>query len=263
RKRLGDVRAAEGKNGAWVRYDGGKMSGKGLDNDFHKLQIGFDTAVNNAWRLGGALSYTKGDVDGQKTSADTDAYSLAAYGVWSGEKGQFVDVIARVAKLDTELNARSFSGKKLDQTGLSLSGEFGWRFDLSNTVYVEPTVEATYTYINSDEFQGKAKYDVDSMDSLTTKLGVAAGLKCPNGKGSAYVRAGLVHEFLGDGKLTVTGANRQASFKTDGKDTWVEYAVGGQYHINKSTYVYGDIERTSGAKIDEDWRANVGLRYAF
>ena len=147
---------------------------------------------------------------------------------------------------------------------MSLSGEFGWRFDLSNTVYVEPTVEATYTYIDSESFKAQyAKFKLDSTDSLMTKVGVSAGLKCPNNKGDLYVRAGLVHEFLGDSKLTTSMEGYQTAIKADGKDTWVEYAIGAQYNVNKNTYIYADVERTGGAKIDEDWRANVGLRYAF
>lgn len=49
----------------------------------------------------------------------------------------------------------------------------------------------------------------------------------------------------------------------DGKDTYVEYAIGAQYNVNKNTFVYADIERTAGAEVDEDWRANVGVRYSF
>lgn len=43
---------------------------------------------------------------------------------------------------------------------LSLSGEFGWCFDLTKAVYVEPQVEATYTYVHGDDLKlGTAKYD--------------------------------------------------------------------------------------------------------
>ena len=49
----------------------------------------------------------------------------------------------------------------------------------------------------------------------------------------------------------------------DVEDTWVEFGLGANFNINHSTYVYADIERTEGAAIDEDWRANVGVRYSF
>ena len=49
----------------------------------------------------------------------------------------------------------------------------------------------------------------------------------------------------------------------DGKDTWVEYGIGANLNLTNSTYVWADVERTGGATLDEDWRATVGVRYAF
>lgn len=86
------------------------------------------------------------------------------------------------------------------------------------------------------------------------------GLSCPNNMGNVYARVSAVHEFLGD--TAVTGANG-TKLTNDGKDTWVEFGVGAQYNINPATYVWADVERTEGATLDEDWRATVGVRYAF
>lgn len=44
RKRMGDLRSSNGKNGVWARYDGGRLeSDAGLKNDFNTFQAGFDT----------------------------------------------------------------------------------------------------------------------------------------------------------------------------------------------------------------------------
>lgn len=89
RKRMGDLRATEGQNGVWARYDGGKLSGLGIDHKFNKIQVGADTMpTNNGIRFGAAMSYTQGDVDGAVSTADIDTYSLAGYGVWMGDQGQ-------------------------------------------------------------------------------------------------------------------------------------------------------------------------------
>ena len=42
RKRMGDLRAIEGRNGVWARYDGGKLSGLGLDPLLSKLKCGME-----------------------------------------------------------------------------------------------------------------------------------------------------------------------------------------------------------------------------
>lgn len=255
RKRMGDLRAVEGKNGVWARYDGGKLSGQRLDHKFNKIQVGADTMPSdNGIRYGFALSYTQGDVDGSASTADTDTYSLAGYGVWLGDEGQFADVIARVAKVGTDLTTAAYSAD-LDQLALSLSGEFGWRFDLAKSLYVEPSIEATYTYIEDETFTGTtALFEIDSTNSFMTRAGAALGWKLPDDRGDIYVRGGLVHEFLGDSKLSVNHGFR--TVELDGQDTWFEYAIGGNYKVGNNAYVYADVERSAGGDIDVDWRAN-------
>lgn len=262
RKRMGDLRAVEGKNGVWARYDGGKLSGQGLDHKFNKIQVGADTMPSdNGIRYGFALSYTQGDVDGSASTADTDTYSLAGYGVWLGDEGQFADVIARVAKVGTDLTTAAYSAD-LDQLALSLSGEFGWRFDLAKSLYVEPSIEATYTYIEDETFTGTtAVFEIDSTNSFMTRAGAALGWKLPDDRGDIYVRGGLVHEFLGDSKLSVNHGFR--TVELDGQDTWFEYAIGGNYKVGNNAYVYADVERSAGGDIDVDWRANIGARFVF
>ena len=85
-------------------------------------------------------------------------------------------------------------------------------------------------------------------------------MKCPNQKGEVYVRLSLAHEFLGD--ATITGGN-SARQEHDGEDTWLEYGIGANINLTKSTYVWLDLERTADAMIEEDWRGTVGVRYSF
>lgn len=264
RKRLGDIRSAKGTSGAWARYDGGRLSGSnGLENDFNTIQVGVDTQPSaDPVRFGLAFSYTNGDTDYARGSADMDTYSLAGYGVWLGESGQFVDVIARFAQNNTDLTIDGTKTGSLDNKAVSLSGEFGWRFDVTDLFYVEPQVEATYTYVDGDNLNlsDGSSYKYDSMSSLFGRAGVAFGVTCPNNRGNVYARVSAVHEFLGDS--TVTGANG-AKYEIDGKDTWVEYGVGANFNLTDSTYIWADVERTSGGVLDEDYRATVGVRYSF
>lgn len=266
RKRLGDIRASEGTHGAWARYDGGKMSNDAdFENKFNTIQVGVDTAAfSDSTRFGVAFSYTKGDSEFGRGESDMDAFSLAAYGTWMADNGMFADVIARVATVDNDLTVDGGLSAKSDNRLYSLSGEFGWRLPVNDKFFVEPQAELTYTYVNSDSFMlGNANYNVDSTDSLVARIGFVAGLKCPENKGDVYVRVSGVHEFLGDSSVTASMNGMSRTTETNGKDTWVEFGIGGQYNINKNTYVYADVERTAGGELDTDWRANVGVRYAF
>lgn len=272
-KRMGDLRATPYKSGAWVRYNGGKLkwSDGDLENDFHMIQVGIDTMpTENNIRFGTAFSYTKGDADFDGGSADLDTYSLALYGTWLGDKGQYVDVIGRVASIKNDANARSLTGQgkaydgKMDNTGLSLSAEAGWRFALPYNLFIEPQVEATYSYIDSDSFRyGDRKYELQSTDSFIARAGFMAGIQCPDNKGNVYVRASVVHDFLGETDVKVSNAHMSRTVSNDFGGTWGEFGIGANVSVSDSTYVYADVEHTTGGEIEEPWRVNFGVRYNF
>ena len=263
-KRLGDIRSMKKTSGAWVRYDGGKLSAEsGLDNDFHTIQVGVDTIpAADAPRFGLAFSYTKSDADYSRGEADMDAYSLAAYGLWMGDAGQFVDVVARLGTAKTDMTVDGNKKGSMDNVVTALSGEFGWRFDLAKNFYVEPQVELAYTHVDADSLSlsDGSTYRFDDADSLMGRAGFALGFQCPENGNTAYLRVSAVHEFLGD--AAVTGGNG-AVYEIDGKDTWVEYGLGANFNITDTTYVWADVERTSGGVLDEDYRATIGVRHAF
>ena len=264
RKRLGDIRSAQGTSSAWACYDGGRLSGLGgYENDFNTIQVGVDTQPTaDPLRFGVAFSYTKSDTDYARGSADMDAYSLAGYGLWLGENGQFVDVVARMATAKTDMNVDGVNKGAMDNLALSLSGEFGWRFDVMNHFFAEPQIEATYTYVDAEKLtlNDGSNYSFDAADSLLGRAGLAFGMKCPNNKGNVYAKVSAVHEFLGD--TAVTGGNGTV-YSLDGKDTWIEYGLGANFNLTDSTYIWADVERTSGGALDEDYRATLGVRYAW
>lgn len=243
RKRMGDLRSSSGKNGVWARYDGGRLeSDAGLKNDFNTFQAGFDTMpLDNGVRFGVAASYTWSDTDFARGETDMDAFGLAAYGVWMGD---------------------------LDTVTTSLSGEFGWRFDLARTVWIEPQIEATYTHAGAEDLTlsngvNAATYEIGDFDSLIGRAGFATGFTCPNNRGEVWLRASAVHEFLGDREIFARTGDNTNSLKQDGKDTWFEYGIGANFNLSESTYLWADVERTSGGIIDQEWRATIGVRYGF
>lgn len=264
RKRLGDVRSSAGTHGAWARYDGGRMSGESnLETDFTTIEVGFDTkALTPSVMLGAAFNWTESDADYQRGTADMTAYGMSLYGTWLGDNGSFVDIVGRVAKADTDLNVDAVHKGSLDNTVWSLSGEVGHRFDVLSNCYVEPQFELAYTHIDGEHFTiSQAQYDIDSVDSLLGRAGIAAGIKFPESRGDAYVKLSAVHEFLGDARIHGRLANNSNVYEFDGKDTWVEFGAGSSYRVMKNAYVYADLERTSGGRIDEDWRLTAGARF--
>lgn len=265
RKRMGDIRAAEGQTGVWARYNGGNLKGDyELDADFNMIQVGADTKLGNGLpRVGAAFSYARTEADDLYGSVDMDAYSLSGYGIWTWDNGAFADVIARVANVDTDMKEGVKAGS-LDNWLFSLSSEIGQRAQFAGTFYVEPSAEMTYTWMEGGNFRmGDVDRKIGDTESLIGRFGVALGKACPSGYGDFYIRAGLVHEFMGNASITTTKNSTTRTIVQNGNDTWIEYAVGGNINFNKNTYLYADLERTEGAALEEDWRANLGVRYSF
>lgn len=212
--------------------------------------------------LGAAFNWTESDAVYQRGTADMTAYGMSLYGTWLGDNGSFFDIVGRVAKADTDLNVDAAHKGSLDNTVWSLSGEVGHRFDVLSNVYVEPQIELAYTHVDGEQFTlSTANYDIDSVDSLLGRAGIAVGIKFPESRGDAYVKLSAVHEFLGDARIHGQVDNRANVYEFDGKDTWVEFGAGSSYRVMKNAYVYADLERTAGGRIDEDWRLTAGARF--
>lgn len=263
RKRMGDLRSVDDSHGVWARYNGGKFSGKQeLKNEFATFEFGVDTVPSaGAPRIGLALSYTQSDADMNRGSADMNVFSLAFYGTKMYDSGLYVDMIGRMGSAKTDVTVDGNKTGSVDNIALSVSGEVGWRFDVTESFYVEPQTELTYTYINDETLtlSEGTSYRFDAVNSVIGRAGVAAGFKCPNNFGDVYARVSAAHEFAGD------AAVRSATtlHEVDGKDTWFEYALGANFNLNKNTYIYTELERSSGASFEQDWRINLGVRYSF
>lgn len=266
-KRLGELRDSESNTGVWARVNAGKQKADGSKNEFTQLQFGADTKVASLANIhtGVAFSYTDSDLSYVGGDGNNKIFGLAGYGSWLGDNGSFVDVIAKVARLESDSMIDGTSAD-FNTTAYSLSAEVGHRFDLSKTVFLEPQAELSWGYVDGKSFTTINKVTgitadtmVDSTTSLIGRLGVRAGITCPNKKGTAYLRTSVLREF--DGDVSVTRGD--GTYTDDAGDTWFEYAIGGNYNLTGTTQFYADLSRTTNAELSEPWRFNIGARWAF
>ena len=103
----------------------------------------------------------------------------------------------------------------------------------------------------------------ESVDMTVGRLGVQAGLLCPNKKGGAYVRASVLHDFQGDADVTFRQGTNKVTLDEELGDTWYELGIGANWNVTDSTYVYADFNYTDGGEVESPWRWSLGVRMAW
>ena len=263
-KRMGELRDSPQGVGLWARAYGSEQEYGGVDATNTSIQVGADYDVGYGWKVGGAFTYTDGSSDFSNGNAEHDSYGFAVYGSWLSENGQFVDLIAKYSRLDTDFAVNGMNGS-YDNNAWSVSAEYGWRFKLAELAFVEPQVELTYGTLLGDDITASndVRIEQDDFTSFIGRIGVRSGFYFPEKKGNIYARFSVLHDFDGEMESKASLGKAQNTVLDDLGGTWVEYGVGANFNWTDRTYTYVDLERNSGGEVRENWRWNVGLRHVF
>lgn len=272
-QRMGDLRNGGGTAGAWVRTFGGKAEAGHVDNKYYGIQAGVDALIGTGGTkqfAGGALSYATGDADFANGTGENYIGTLTGYSTWLFENGAYIDVTAKWGKLHNEfdlaVDTRKLSGRYSTQA-LALTVESGHRFPLSRLTYVEPQVAFTASHIFGEDYGASEGVTVeqDSINSYVARVGLQAGLNCPNNMGAFFVRASYLYDLDGETSTTARMANAKDAnrFDQDFGGGWYELGLGMNVNFTKNLYGYADFEYVTGGEIKTPYRWNAGVRYAF
>lgn len=272
-QRMGDLRSGDGTAGAWVRTFGGKAEAGHVDNKYYGIQAGVDAQIGTGGTkqfAGGALSYATGDADFANGTGENYIGTLTGYSTWLFENGAYIDVTAKWGKLHNEfdlaVDTRKLSGRYSTQA-LALTVESGHRFPLSRLTYVEPQVAFTASHIFGEDYGASEGVTVeqDSINSYVARVGLQAGVNCPNNMGAFFVRASYLYDLDGETSTTARMANAKDAnrFDQDFGGGWYEFGLGMNVNFTKNLYGYADFEYVTGGEIKTPYRWNAGVRYAF
>lgn len=272
-QRMGDLRSGGGTAGAWVRTFGGKAEAGHVDNKYYGIQAGVDALIGTGGTkqfAGGALSYATGDADFANGTGENYIGTLTGYSTWLFENGAYIDVTAKWGKLHNEfdlaVDTRKLSGRYSTQA-LALTVESGHRFPLSRLTYVEPQVAFTASHIFGEDYGASEGVTVeqDSINSYVARVGLQAGVNCPNNMGAFFVRASYLYDLDGETSTTARMANAKDAnrFDQDFGGGWYEFGLGMNVNFTKNLYGYADFEYVTGGEIKTPYRWNAGVRYAF
>lgn len=268
--RMGTLRTMPQAAGAWARYNNGRLDGRGLEYDYSTIEVGFDAPVSSNFLVGVSFDYTIGDTDLNAGSADNDVYTLGLYGTYYGDNGGFVDLMAKIGRIDNEYNVANSAGSEKGDymmTGAIVGVEAGHRFDLAHNMFVEPQVQLSYSWLRATDYATNIRsVDFETIESLVARVGVMGGMKFAENRGAAYLKASYNHDFLGNVDATmhaVNGSNNSAKISDELDDNWTEVSLGVSYSVTDTLNTFLDVGTGFGGDIDQKWRINFGARYAF
>lgn len=272
-QRMGDLRhETNNEEGVWVRVKGGKYSGDGFSNRHTMYQLGYDDVVKNTDKLkryqGVAFSYDDGKNSFNRGSGKLKAKSIGFYNTDLRNKGHYLDVVFKIYDADSDFTVFDSEGKKItgafDNTGISLSAEYGRKKYLDEHWSVEPQAQLTLGYL------GGARY--------TTSNGICVSQSDPNSvlgrigcnfmydmdeKNTVYLKANWLHQFAGNYGVTLTNGNDSLRIDNHDHDTWFEYGFGFACMTGKNNHLYADVERSTGGSLRKNWQWNAGMFWTF
>ena len=271
-QRMGELRDSSAEHGVWARVYGGKVeNGSQYDNEYQTYQVGYDkkySVDNGRVYLGYLVSYTDGETDYDLGHGENYSVGAGIYATWMNNNGHYVDVLYKVSRLNNKFDVNGTNGLnskgKYDTYGISLSAEYGKRFDITEKWFAEPSIGMHLGRLGEETYTTDSGIEV-SQDSIYTaegRIGTAVGYKF-NDKGNVYARTHVVKEFAGDVDAEYTANGATSNTSEDMGDTWFEFGVGVNYRFAENVNVYADIEKSGDATVDTEWQGNLGFRYEF
>lgn len=208
--------------GAWGQAFGGRADQGTIDQVsgyrayYGGFVTGIDRAVTDAWRLGGALSYTRtnidgaGNVDGSHTGVDS--YGLTAYASYTGHPwyaNLFVSGAQQSYRSKRVVDFSGFSGVAngdFDGQQFTAKAEIGYPIALTDRLTLTPLGELSYSYSRLDGYTetggNGAALTVDGSDSYAVRSGIggklATTVATPFGEVVPFIQAMWLHQYNDD-----------------------------------------------------------------
>ncbi|MGP1471128.1 MAG: autotransporter outer membrane beta-barrel domain-containing protein [Schwartzia sp. (in: firmicutes)] len=277
-RRMGDLRFDAKNLGAWAHIYGGRASsdkgGANFRTNYRTVQAGYDWQAGKNWKMGAAFSYMTGSSGyGHGGDGDHRESNLAFYGVYQIGDGSHFDFIAKVGQLSNDYTIFNDDGKKIDgdyrTTGFSLSAEYGKKFRQKSGFYFEPQVELTYGYLQGKDYDAKSNYSdhrslhvsQSSFNSLIGRAGIAFGYETETS--TVFAKFMANREFSGGFSTSYTAEGIAKNTREEYGGNWLTMQIGGTVKVGDNCRVYGSFEKSVSGAIKTDWRADIGVRWAF
>lgn len=276
-KRLGEARyiSPEDEQGMWVRIRHDRI---GKDDAFRSqntmYEMGYDVKQdcdNGERRVGMAIDYMDGKAEYTGIAGDGDVkrYGLWLYDTWLGDKGHYTDYVLKWGHLENDFDIMALTtGEKItgdySNNVFSASAEYGKKNDMGGGWYFEPQAQLQFARLTGADYvtSQDTKVSLDGINSLIGRAGFRLGRDL-NENSTVYIKAYLLHEFLGDQDITATDITGTLREEYENKGTWYDVGFGFATALSNNSYAFMDFEKSFGNDNDETYQINAGVQWTF
>lgn len=262
--------------GAWVTYIGGGFSGDNgvvdYDQDVNGIMVGLDTVVegNNAkWTVGAAAGFAKGDISDNSGQVDQDSQSARIYSSARFQNNIFLDSTLSYSHYSNDLTATMSNGAAVDGDSSSDAWGFGMKlgYDMQLSQegkgYLTPYASISGLFQDGDNYQlsNDMRVDSQSYDSMRYEVGMDAGYSFNFGDQAMtpYFKLAYVYDDSNGNSANVNGDDIDNGIEGSA----VRVGLGTQFSFTKNFAAYADTNYLGGGDVDQDWSANVGVKYTW
>ncbi len=243
-----------------------------IDADVWGIEAGGDLQHDLNNKLGLFVSYRKGsyDMNGDGkhyystvgSEIDIDSYLAGLYYRYDRNNWYaFATLYGGIQQADIKTD----DGIKSDTDGVEFGAslEAGYDYNLTDTVYLTPSLGVFYTQVNYDDATDnvgkKAEYNNLKQIELEAGVKLTKAFRLDEGYANVYVKPSVVQTLVDGDEVNITGLGK---VNTLDDETLGRIEFGGRYGFTDQLSAYGWANYTFGSDYDAT-TVGLGLNYAF
>ena len=272
---FGQIVRGEGNHNLWINptyYTSNIDAPFDIDADVRGIEAGGDLQHDLNNKLGLFVSYRKGNYDmngdGKHyystvgSEIDIDSYLAGLYYRYDRNNWYaFATLYGGIQQADIKTD----DGIKSDTDGVEFGAslEAGYDYNLTDTVYLTPSLGVFYTQVNYDDATDsvgkKAEYNDLKQIELEAGVKLTKAFRLDEGYANVYVKPSVVQTLVDGDEVNITGLGK---VNTLDDETLGRIELGGRYGFTDQLSAYGWANYTFGSDYDAT-AVGLGLNYAF
>ena len=266
---FGQIVRGEGNHNLWINptyYTSNIDAPFDIDADVRGIEAGGDLQHDLNNKLGLFVSYRKGsyDMNGDGkhyystvgSEIDIDSYLAGLYYRYDRNNWYaFATLYGGIQQADIKTD----DGIKSDTDGVEFGAslEAGYDYNLTDTVYLTPSLGVFYTQVNYDDATDsvgkKAEYNDLKQIELEAGVKLTKAFRLDEGYANVYVKPSVVQTIVDGDEVNITGLGK---VNTLDDETLGRIELGGRYGFTDQLSAYGWANYTFGSDYDA---TTVGL----